>query len=189
MRVAFVIYDGLTTLDFAGVYDPVTRLKSMGFVEDLTCDVCAKSETVRTAEGLVLLAGSVDPDLSAYDYVVVPGGEGVRDLVRDRDFLSWIAVGSDTTRIAAVCGGVLLAGAAGMLRGRRATTHPGMQEFLKLFAAEVVSDRIVEDGNVITAGGVTAAIDLGLYLCEKIAGPGVREKIQKQMDYRNYATK
>jgi transcriptional regulator GlxA family with amidase domain len=140
-------------------------------------------------KGSWLLVGSIDPDLSAYDYVVIPGGTGVRDLVRDRDFLSWISVGSETTRIAAVCGGVLLAGAAGMLRGRRATTHPGMQEFLKSFAAEVVGDRIVEDGNVITAGGVTAAIDLGLYLCEKIAGPGVREKIQKQMDYRNYATK
>jgi transcriptional regulator GlxA family with amidase domain len=60
---------------------------------------------------------------------------------------------------------------------------------LKNVAGEVSDDRIVEDGNVIMAGGVTASIDLGLYLCEKIAGPEVRAKIQKQMDYRNYSTK
>ena len=86
----------------------------------------------------------------------------------------------------AVCGGSLLLGAAGMLRTKKATTHPGLSAPLQHLAREVSPDRIVDEGTVITAGGVTSAIDLGLYLCEKIAGKDVREKIWKQMDYRNY---
>lgn len=73
-----------------------------------------------------------------------------------------------------------------MLRDKRATTHPDLLPVLNHFAREVSTDRVVEDGNSITAGGVTAAIDMGLFICEKIAGAEVREKIRKQMDYRNY---
>ncbi len=130
----------------------------------------------------------VNNDLSGYDYVILPGGDGIRDLMADRGFLQWIRVASGTTTVVAVCGGSLLLGAAGMLRDRRATTHPALAGFLKNFAREVVPDRIVDDGAIITAGGVTAAIDCGLYLVEKIAGPDVRKKIQVQMDYRNYTT-
>jgi transcriptional regulator GlxA family with amidase domain len=118
--------------------------------------------------------------------VIIPGGDGIKELMKDAEFLRWISVASDTTVVAAVCGGSLLLGAAGMLRERRATTHPELQTFLKHFAREVSQDRIVDEGRIITAGGVTAAIDLGLWLCEKIAGPDVMEKIRKQMDYRQY---
>jgi cyclohexyl-isocyanide hydratase len=85
MKVAFVIYNGLTMLDFAGVYDPVTRLKTMGFVGDLEYDICARTGRVRTFEGVVLLPDRVGSDLAGYDCVIVPGGDGVRDLVRDRN--------------------------------------------------------------------------------------------------------
>ena len=187
MRVAFVIYDRMTLLDFAGVYDPVTRLRTMGFVPDLAYDICARTEQVRSAEGAELHAGVVAGDLSAYDLVIIPGGDGIRDLMKDPVFLRWIAVASATTTVASVCGGSLLLGAAGMLRTRRATTHPGLMDVLPQFAREVSRERIVDDGTIITAGGVTAAIDLGLYLCEKIAGREVREKIAQQMDYRTCA--
>ena len=189
MKIAFVIYDGLTLLDFAGVFDPLTRLKTMGFRDDLSRDLCAQKATVRSTEGVVLTADRVDNDLAEYDYVIVPGGDGIKDLMQDKAFLSWIAVASDRTTIAALCGGSLLLGAAGMLRTKRATTHPALAGFLMNYAREVVPDRIVDEGNVITAGGVTAGIDLGLYLCGKIAGDEVRENIQRQMDYRNYCTK
>ena len=187
MKIAFVLYDGVTTLDFAGVYDPITRLKTMGFVPDLVYETCARSEKIRSFEGVGIISDRVNADLGAYDYVIVPGGNGIKDLMRDREFLAWLAVKNGTTVTAAVCGGALLIGAAGMLRDRKATTHPELQEVLEHFAREVSTDRIVEDGNIITAGGVTAAIDMGLYICEKIAGPVVREKIQKQMDYRQYS--
>jgi len=186
MKIAFVIYDGVTLLDFAGVYDPVTRLVTMGFVPDLKYHVCARKEQIRTFEGAVIVADTVSPDLGEFDYVIIPGGNGITDLVKDKTFLSWLAVSPGRTTIAAVCGGALLIGVAGTLSTRRATTHPGLQEVLKRFAREVLPDRIVEDDHVITAGGVTAAIDMGLYLCEKIAGRVVRIKIQRQMDYPYY---
>jgi len=187
MNIAFVTYDGMTLLDFAGIFDPVTRLKTMGFLDTLTWDICARAEKVRSTEGAMLIPDRVDNNLAEYDYVIIPGGDGIKDLMQDKAFLQWITVASDTTIMVAVCGGSLLLGAAGMLRTKRATTHPNLAGALKHFAREVVPDRIVDEGTVITAGGVTSSIDLGLYLCEKIAGREVREKIQKQMDYRNYS--
>ncbi len=186
MKIAFVIYDNLTLLDFAGVFDPVTRLRSMGFIPNLEYDVCARKEKIRSSEGIDLVPDRISSDLSAYDYVIIPGGDGIRELMRDPVFLAWIRVLPEKTVPAAVCGGSLLLGAAGILQDKRATTHPDLMGILEHFAREVAADRIVEDGRVITAGGVASAIDLGLYLCEKIAGPDMRVKIQNQMDYRNY---
>jgi len=186
MKVAFVVYDGMTLLDFAGAYDPVTRLNSMGFVPDLSCTICARTETVRSSEGVVLAECSTPESLGEFDYVIVPGGDGVQGLMKDPAFLHWIAAVPETTTLVGICGGSLLLGAAGLLRTRRATTHPALRPVLAHFAREVSTDRIVDEGRIITAGGVTAAIDLGLYFCEKIAGPDVREKIAAQMDYSCY---
>jgi transcriptional regulator GlxA family with amidase domain len=188
MKIAFVIYNGITLLDFAGVFDPVTRLKTMGFIDNLQWDVCAPTEKVRSSEGAVLLPDRVKNDLTGYDYLIVPGGDGIMDLMQDKEFLRWISVLPQTTVVVSVCGGSLLLGAAGMLRTKRATTHPNLTGYLRHFAGGVSPVRIVDEGTIITAGGVTAAIDLGLYLCEKIAGRNAREKIQSQMDYRNYCT-
>jgi len=184
--IAFVVYDGVTLLDLAGAYDPITRLRTMGFIDDLEYEVCGRAQTARTSEGLVIIPDSIRRDLAKFDYVIIPGGNGVMDLMKDPAFLSWIRVASDKTTVAAFCGGSLLIGVAGMLHDRKATTHPALQGVLRQYAREVSSDRIVEDGNIITAGGVTSAIDLGLYLCEKIAGRDVREKIRVQMDYHAY---
>lgn len=188
MKIAFVVYDGLTLLDFAGAYDPLTRLKTRGFVPDLAYDICARTATVRSTEGALITADRISPDLAAYDYVVIPGGDGIKDLMKDQAFLRWIAVASTTTTLAALCGGSLLLGAAGLLKGKRATTHPQLAVILRNFAGDVLPDRIVDEGNIITAGGVTSSIDLGLYLCEKIAGQDVRGTIAAQMDYRCYRT-
>ncbi|MCK9581806.1 MAG: DJ-1/PfpI family protein [Methanoregula sp.] len=125
MKVAFVIYDNLTLLDFAGVYDPVTRLRSMGFIPGLVYDVCARTEQVRSAEGAKLTPDRVNNDLSAYDYVIIPGGDGIRDLMKDAEFLHWIAVPSEKTTVAAVCGGSLLLGAAGAQKRQHASSAGG----------------------------------------------------------------
>lgn len=186
MKIAFVLYDGVTLLDFAGVYDPLTRLKTMGFVPDLTYCTCARKDQIRSFEGCRLSVDRVSPDLSGFDYVIVPGGNGIADLIRDQEFIAWLAVPPGKTTVAAVCGGALLIGAAGMLKSRCATTHPALMEVLRKFAKEVSGDRVVEDDRVITAGGVTAAIDMGLYLTERIAGRDARAAIQKQMDYPYY---
>lgn len=186
MKVAFVVYDGMTLLDFAGVYDPISRLHLMGFVTDLSCTICARTETVRSSEGAELAQCSTPESLGKFDYVIVPGGDGIRDLMKDPAFLHWIADVPETTTLVGICGGSLILGAAGLLRTKKATTHPTLMPVLAHVAREVSSDRIVDEGRIITAGGVTAAIDLGLYLCEKIAGSEVREKIRIQMDYGCY---
>jgi cyclohexyl-isocyanide hydratase len=186
LKFAFVVYDGLTLLDFAGVYDAVTRLHTMGLMDGLCCDVCAVSGLVKSFEGLEIKPTKVLPDLGGYDAVFIPGGNGIASLIGDKAFVNWLrGVREDALKVS-VCGGALLWGAAGKLAGKRASTHPSMREYLPRFGATAADERVTEDGLLITARGVTSAVDLGLYLCEKLAGCAAREVIQKQMDYPYY---
>jgi transcriptional regulator GlxA family with amidase domain len=187
MRVAFVIYDGMTALDFIGVYDPVTRLNTMGFLPDLHWDVCARSMTVEDGAGLGFLPSKVGESLHTSDMVIVPGGYGTRKLIDDAVFIEWLKTAAPCQYKISVCTGALLLGAAGFLAGKTATTHRTAFNDLKPFCASVVDRRIVDEGDVITARGVTSSIDLGLYLCEKLAGHEVKERIRQQMDYEQIA--
>lgn len=180
MRAAFCVFDGMTTLDFVGAYDPITRLNGRS---DLTveCDVCARSESV-TANGLQLDIDRVKPDLGTYDLLFVPGGFATRDLRHDQSFIRWLRTGTDCEYLTSVCTGSLLLGAAGFLKGRTATTHPDAVDLLDEYAT-VSDDRVVRDGNVITARGVTASIDFGLYVAEVLSDSETRAAIAAQMDY------
>jgi cyclohexyl-isocyanide hydratase len=184
MKIAFVAYNGMTALDFVGVFDPVTRLKTMGFLPDLDYDVCATIREVRDHAGLRFVAGRVCVPFDVYDMVVVPGGFASRALVEDGDFIGWLRTAAPCRYKVSVCSGALLLGAAGFLRGRRAATHHDARAALAAYGATVVEERVVEDGDVITAGGVTSAIDLGLYLVENLAGTKARAAISAQMEYR-----
>lgn len=184
MKIGFVIYDGMTALDFIGVYDPVIRLKTMGFMTDLTWDICSRSEKVLDGHGVELVPGQVSQSLAqGYDMVIVPGGFSTRELIKDGAFLDWLKTAAPCKFKVSVCTGALLLGAAGFLKDKKATTHPNAFEDLKKYCLAVVDQRIVDEGDVITARGVTSSVDLGLYLCEKIAGKEVKEKIRQQMDY------
>lgn len=182
MNVGFVVYDGMTALDFVGAFDPVTRLTTMDFRDDLTWDVCARREVVTATGNLRFEADRISPDLGEYDLIVVPGGFVTRDLADDESFVEWIRTAADCDWKASVCTGSLLLGAAGFLDGRRATTHPMAFDDLAAYC-EVVDERVVEDGDTITARGVTSALDLGLYLVEKFEDEETRAQIQAQMDY------
>jgi transcriptional regulator GlxA family with amidase domain len=183
MKVAFVIYDGMTALDFVGIYDPITRLKTMGFVPDLEWQICAPSEEVQDGAGLRFVPTRVGEPLEDYDVVIVPGGVSARTLIDDVKFVDWIRTAGSSTLKVSVCTGALLLGAAGFLRGKRATTHPKALGDLQRFCRSVVKERIVDEGDVITAGGVAASIDLGLYLCERMVGREAREQIRQRLDY------
>lgn len=184
MRMAFVIYDDMTALDFIGVYDPLTRLNTMNLLPDVTWHVCTmNTTTVRDIAGLRFVPDIVEQPLSGYDLVFVPGGFGTRELVHDDDFIAWIKTAADTPLLTSVCTGSLLLGAAGLLKDVRATTHPTAYADLRPYCREVVDARIVDEGRIITARGVTSSVDLGLYLVEKLAGKSVRQRIQTQMDY------
>jgi cyclohexyl-isocyanide hydratase len=183
MKIAFVIFDGLTALDFVGVYDAVTRLKTMGYVEDLAWEICAYTDKVSDLTGLSFAPTKVGESLGAYDLVIVPGGFGTRKLVRDEGFIAWLKTSAACKIKASVCTGSILLGEAGFLQGKRATTHPASFKALEKYCL-VVDNKVVDEGDVITARGVSSSIDLGLYLCEKFAGFEIKEQIRKQMDYQ-----
>ncbi len=183
MNIAFVVYDGMTTLDFVGAYDALTRLHSMDLMPGVRWDVCARSTQVTDSSGLCLSATRAGQPLSGYDMVVVPGGFAARRLMRDDGFVEWVRSAADARWKVSVCTGALLLGAAGFLRGRRATTHPTAYDLLAPLCSQVVRERVVDEGDVITARGVTSSISLGLHLVQRFAGPEARARIQQQMDY------
>lgn len=184
MRTAFVIFNGLTVLDFVGAYDPLTRLKTMDILPEFEWDVCAVTPEVTGDRGLGLVPGLVGAPLDDYDLIVVPGGKGTRSLQYDDAFITWLKSAEGVAQKASVCTGSILLGAAGFLKGCRATTHPDVLDGLMPYCGTVVEDeRIVVEEGVVTAGGVSAGIDLGLYLVEQYAGQDARRRIAGKMDY------
>lgn len=183
MKAAFVIFDRMTALDFIGFYDPVTRLKTMKIMADFEWRICSRVPRVVDDRGLCIEADSVAEPLGAYDLLFVPGGFGTRTLQHDAAFVDWLKTAQDVRLKVSVCTGALLFGAAGFLQGRRATTHSGAYEELKPYCKTVVHDRVVDEGDIITARGVSSALDAGLYLVQRLAGVGARDRIAAQMDY------
>jgi transcriptional regulator GlxA family with amidase domain len=183
MKAAFVVFDNMTFLDFIGFYDAVTRLKTMKFMDDFSWHVCARTAQVSDDRGLKIVADTVGESLAGYDLLFIPGGMGTRPLQHDRAFVDWIATAKDAKLKTSVCTGSLLLGAAGFLKGKRATTHPGAYQELEPYCATVVRQRIVDEGSVVTGGGVSTSIDLGLHLVQRLAGADARARVAKQMDY------
>jgi len=183
MKTAFIIFDHMTALDLIGVYDPLTRLKSMNFLPEFNWKICAFTKDVHDDRGLRLSPDTVAEPLGEYDILVVPGGLGTRALQHDKTFTDWLRSAAPVKLKTSVCTGALLLGAAGFLAGKRATTHPQAFDELKPYCAEVVSRRVVDEGGVVTARGVSSSIDLGLHLVERLAGGEARMRIARQMDY------
>ena len=183
MRAAFVLFDRLTALDLVGLYDPITRLRSMGFRPDFTWEFCALRSSVSDDRGFAIQASEVGKSLHGFDMLIVPGGFGTRDLVSDSEFLDWFETARAVTLKASVCTGSLLFGAAGWLRDLPATTHPAAYAELATYCREVRKDRVVDAGGLITGRGVSAALDVGLAVVERVAGPDTRNAIALQMDY------
>jgi transcriptional regulator GlxA family with amidase domain len=183
MKAAFVVFERITSLDFVGFYDPLTRLKSMKIREDFEWRVCSLARSVVDDRGLRVEADTVGESLEAYDLLFIPGGFGTRPLQRDATFVDWLRTARAVPLKVSVCTGSLLLGAAGFLEGRRATTHPSAYQELEPYCREVVEERVVDEGDIITARGVTSAIDAGLHVVQRLAGAEARERVARQMDY------
>ncbi len=184
MKIAFILFDGVTLLDFIGVYDPISRLKAGDYVKGLAWDLCGLTEVVTDDYGLEIKITKVAPNLADYDMLIVPGGFGTRKLLTDEVFLNWLKTGKEVAYKASVCTGSLLLGASGMLVDKKATTHFKMYDKLSEYCKEVVEARIVEDGDIISAGAVSSSLDLGLYICEKLTNAEVAALIKTSMDYK-----
>ena len=141
-------------------------------------------DPVQSATGLMLRPTSTFADAPQFDVLCVPGGAGVNALMQDAETLDFIRRQAAGARfVTSVCTGALVLGAAGLLQGKRATTHWNSHDFLEKFGAIPVQGRVVRDGNVITAGGVTSGIDFGLALVAELFGQEEAEKIQLYMEY------
>ncbi|MFM9328744.1 DJ-1/PfpI family protein [Paenibacillus mesotrionivorans] len=183
MKIALVLFDGVTFLDFIGFYDVIYRLRGFDRTQDTTWDICGLSGEIADELGLTVKVPRIRPDLSEYDMVFVPGGMGTRKLRYDEAFVGWLKGAEKADYLVSVCTGSLLLGAAGFLQEKRATTHPRAYELLEPYCREVVPARIVRDGNVITAGGVASSIDLGLYMIKLLVSGGAAEQVKEQIDY------
>jgi transcriptional regulator GlxA family with amidase domain len=121
--------------------------------------------------------------LGGYDLLYVPGGMGSRPLQHDREFVDWLKTAAPAKFKVSVCTGALLLGAAGFLKGKRATTHPGALKDLEPYCGKVLTDRIVDEGEVVTGSGVATSLDLGLHVVQRLAGTEARSRIAAQMCY------
>jgi transcriptional regulator GlxA family with amidase domain len=180
MQIAILIFDGLTALDAIGPYEVLSRLPGadLGFV-------AKEAGPKRTDTGaLGVEADLALADLDSPEVVLVPGGPGSRPLMRDPEVLEWLrSAHASSTWTTSVCTGALVLGAAGILDGKRATTHWASLDRLSELGAEPVAERVVEDGKVITAAGVSAGIDMALTLVARMAGDEVAQAIQLGIEY------
>ncbi|MEV7925152.1 DJ-1/PfpI family protein [Kitasatospora sp. NPDC088264] len=181
MRIAVLLYDRFTALDAVGPCEVLSRIPGAEVVF-----TAAKRGPVRTdMKTLSLTAEAALDEVAAADVLLVPGGPGTEARLADQAVLEWVrAVDATTTWTTSVCSGSLLLGAAGLLAGRRATSHWCCLDALKKFGAEPTgTERVVVDGKYATAAGVSAGIDLALTLTGLMAGDATAEAIQLVIEY------
>ena len=180
MRIAIFLYDGMTALDAIGPYDVLRQLPGAEVI--FVGDTAGIKRT--EAQPLGLVADRAFADVTRADILVVPGGLGQERVMREPATLAWIRrIHETTTWTTSVCTGSLILAAAGLLRGLRATTHWAVLDELREFGATPVSERVVEQGKIITAAGVSAGIDMALRLVARIAGDDVARGIQLGIEY------
>jgi len=179
LNIGFLIFPDMTQLDFTGPYEVFARLP------DTVVYIVAKTAgPVRSDRGLVLAPTVTCAACPPLDVIVVPGGPGQQALMDDEDVLGFVREAAKGARyVSSVCTGALVLGAAGLLRGYRATTHWLSLPLLETFGAIPVDERVVIDRNRVTGGGVTAGIDFGLRLAAELRGAAVAQQIQLQMEY------
>ena len=178
-RSGMLIFPDMTQLDLTGPYEVLARMPGAE-----TVLIWKTLEPVRTEHGLTMLPQADFASCGPLDLVLVPGGGGMNPLLEDREVLDFLRRTAASARyVVGICTGSLVLGAAGLLRGRRASTHWTAREFLPAFGATPVAERVVVDGNVFTGGGVTAGIDVALAAAAAILGRAAAEAIQLGVEY------
>ena len=179
LQIGALVFEGVDQIDLTGPFEVLSRIPNS------TYRIYGKSaEPVRDLRGLRLTPDAALADAQQLDVLHVPGGFGQEALMDDAEVLGWIAEqAAGAHSVFSVCTGALLCGAAGLLRGRRATTHWASFHLLPFFGAIPVNERVVVDGNWVFAAGVTAGIDGALRLAAELRGDDVAKAIQLYMVY------
>jgi putative intracellular protease/amidase len=180
MKIAIPIFDQVTALDAVGPYEVLSRLPGaeLKFVS-------FEPGPVKTDNRMLALhAEAALEDWAEPDILVVPGGFGTRRLMKDERMLDWVrAVHEGTQWTTSVCTGSLVLGAAGLLDGLDATTHWAAMDVLAGLGAKPTGRRVVEQGKIVTAAGVSSGIDMALFLAGRVAGDTVAQAIQLGIEY------
>lgn len=178
-RIGLLLFPRMTQLDLTGPFEVFAKMPG--------AEVLLLWKTLQPVEaetGLRMLPHATLRDCPRLDVVCVPGGPGVAALMEDDEVLDWLRAQAGTARyVSSVCTGALVLGAAGLLRGKRATTHWASHDLLAELGAIPTKRRVVRDGNLFTGGGVTAGIDFALTMVAEIAGPETAQSIQLQIEY------
>ncbi len=179
LQIGSLMFEGLDQIDLTGPFEVLSRLPNA------TYRIFAKTaEPVRDVHGLRLSPDALCADAPQLDVLHVPGGAGQEALMEDEETLAWIRHQAAGARcVLSVCTGALICGAAGLLKGRRATTHWSAVHLLPFFGAIPVHQRVVVDGHMVFAAGVTAGIDGALRVAADLRGEEVAETIQLHMQY------
>ena len=179
LEIGSLMFDGMDQIDLTGPFEVLSRIPNS------TYRLYAKTErAVRDVKGLRLLPDADLAEAPVLDVLHVPGGFGQEALMEDEALLGWLRRQAAGARaVFSVCTGALLCGAAGLLKGRRATTHWASFHLLPFFGAIPVNERVVIDGNWVFAAGVTAGIDGALRLAAELRGVGAAQSIQLNMAY------
>ena len=179
VRIGFILFPDLLQLDFTGPFAVLAACPNT-----VVHTLWKNTDPLSSSDGLLLSPNTRFADSPPLDVVCVPGGSGVLALMNDLEVLSFLRAQAEHCRyICSVCTGALVLGAAGLLRGYKATTHWQSLDLLPLFEAEPQTHRVVIDGNRITAAGVSAGIDMALMLSGLIYGDETAQRIQLNMEY------
>jgi transcriptional regulator GlxA family with amidase domain len=194
--VGILVFDGVEVLDFAGPFEVFSRTRLTAGAEARRTDDTAPFEVFTVARtkgpvtatgGLVVEARHGFADAPRIDLLVVPGGYGTRPLLDDRETIDWIRRTAGTARlVTSVCTGSLLLTRAGLLEGKRATTHWAALDLLESLGGGVIVDResrVVDDG-VITSAGVASGIDMSFHVVERRFGKAVADETARYIEYR-----
>jgi len=179
LQIGFLLFPQVQQLDLTGPYDVLASLPNVQ-VHLVWKDLLP----VTASTGLVLNPTTTFDQCPALDVICVPGGSGVGPLMEDDETLAFLKAQAANARyVTSVCTGALVLGAAGLLQGKRATTHWAYHELLAPLGAIAVQDRVVRDGNLLTGGGITAGIDFALTLAAELFDRSTAELIQLQLEY------
>ena len=190
-NIGFVVFPGITQLDFTGPFEVLSRLGTppsisvpSKFARSATHVVAKTVLPVLSDRGLGIVPTCTFDRCPTLDLICVPGGAGLVDALADAETVGFIhRQGGRAEYVTSVCMGAFLLGAAGLLKGRRATTHWAYVDLLPLVGARHEKGRVVRDGNIFTAGGVTAGIDFAFHIIAELAGPEVAQAVQLGIEY------
>jgi cyclohexyl-isocyanide hydratase len=179
LHIGILLFPAVQQLDLTGPYEVFPSLP------DAKVHLVASSlDLVTSVTGLILTPTGTFADCPDLDVLCIPGGAGVNALLRDQVTLDFVRRQAVVARyVTSVCTGALVLGAAGLLRGKRATTHWASHDLLSAFGAIPVRERVVRDGSLLTGGGVTAGIDFALTLAGELVGPPTAEAVQLYLEY------